>query len=135
VKQLLADDIGKRHFSKYSEKEFSLENVLAYCDVEQLVQNAQNETFQTLLMQFDTNYMQYMSSRALNVPSGISADFNSLLRGDDVDKIAILQDIRGAAMTNLLDTFGRYKVTPYYKECLAEMNLRKDLENAIEKNG
>jgi hypothetical protein len=53
VKQLLADDIGKRHFSKYSEKEFSLENVLAYCDVEQLVQN---EIFQTLLMQFDTNY-------------------------------------------------------------------------------
>jgi hypothetical protein len=135
VNQIVFDENASKFLYQYSEKEFSLENVLAYIEItgiEKQLPTLSPIQVDDVMNNIYDRYMKPSSDRAVNVPADVAKKFNTFYTRREGEVQDVLHSVTSALMVNLLDTYSRFKLTQEHKECIKILNTKKDLIQALD---
>jgi hypothetical protein len=128
----MRSEVGVEALKRYAEKEFSLENILAWLSIENALKDSDLDT---RLIEIQQKYMTRSSMMEINVPSHTSERFTNLMNSNnasDEEKKRVLVEVQGAVMTNIKDTMNRFRYTQEFTECLRSLTSKKEIMNAMD---
>jgi pimeloyl-ACP methyl ester carboxylesterase len=139
IKKMLKNEATKRKLNAYCEKEFSLENIIAYTEVEILIADLkEGKDVDARMLELVQKYLMRSSPMELNVPAKVAKSIvdNANGQGTD-DRVQLLETLMGCLMVNLLDTYSRFCLTPEFGETMKLLkpqndDLKKKLNMAVE---
>ncbi len=139
LKLLFSDEVCNARFTKYCSNEFSLENVIAWKEIEDI--RAKYDKCSPMenrekIQAFIDKFLVRGGDMELNLVSNLVKRFNALtsltndpdISENDTAKKTIT-DMCDAIMGNLIDTFSRFRVSQDYEECKAALAISKKLTN------
>ncbi|KAL0479080.1 hypothetical protein AKO1_007922 [Acrasis kona] len=133
--KFLHSEVGMAALLKYSEKEFSLENVVAYSDINKTLKST-DSNLDAAILSVQTKFMLRTSAMELNVAHDVAQSFDNLMNNlpnstrDEKNKV--LSDVQQAVLVNIKDTMDRFKFTREFEECERIMNLSEDVTKAMD---
>jgi hypothetical protein len=142
---VIRNDQGFALLSKYCEKEFSLENLIAYKAFSAVLETVEylpeSELF-LALQELDAQYLKRNAPMEVNLPGHITQHWNNLMKNQSSVQVAqeesllgapkkVISDICTALMTNVLDTFSRFKTTTEYLKWTRTQNTKNAISDAL----
>jgi pimeloyl-ACP methyl ester carboxylesterase len=135
IRDILADPVCEKHFQFYCSAEFSLENVIAYVDIEQTyskIDQLSGSQLEEALASINTKYMLRSSEMELNTPSEVGKSFQKMLAvpvTETYDRKKVLKVLLESIMVNILDTFSRFKVAPAYSLVMETLQVKTSIKS------
>ena len=112
IKYLIADLSGNRLFRTYCANEFSIENLDSY---EFIGNYAKAGRPLPMAQKFDERFLLRTSEQEINIPAEVLKTYKKLLaEGNPGDYL--VKNVAEAIMTNLLDTFSRFRITKAFQQ-------------------
>jgi hypothetical protein len=114
--KLLADPKGKSAFAKFSEKDFSVENIKAHDDLKNIFKNVDKKDgpeLMNMLGKFNDSYVKTNSPLEINIQGQQKRDFEDLLSGKinikSVEGKEVLGRICNDLSMNMVDVQSRFR--------------------------
>jgi pimeloyl-ACP methyl ester carboxylesterase len=131
----LNHDHGMKLMKEYCEMEFSLENIICYNDLIDIIETYPTMTAtekQSTVAHFGRKYMESTSKYQVNIPSKCKSLFKAVQNGEDEEGTKMWRRMYTAVMTNIMDTFTRVKHLAKFDEILEEMMMDEQLKSEFE---
>jgi pimeloyl-ACP methyl ester carboxylesterase len=136
LKDIFESEMAENMLRRYCMKEFSLENVIAWKDLQPIRANLDRLEHSEFVTEFANFYMKFLQQGAemeLNISARLHEKITSIIHGDsEYDPIKVLTELSDTITANLLDTFYRYKLTKEYAESRKLIEMNKQIEEHIQ---
>jgi pimeloyl-ACP methyl ester carboxylesterase len=135
VKRIMNDEMALKLFQNYCEKEFSLENTYAFLDFQNVLESLPKMTDQEKSTAVDMLHNKYIgknSEHEVNINSYDMQLFMNYYNQGNGDLEQVLRKILVALLSNLMDTYNRFKVTKECEECFHMFSVKEGITNALE---
>jgi hypothetical protein len=139
IRQLFEDEIGNARLLKYCSNEFSLENALAWKEMDVIRsrydQRSHQENTETLKHFYD-KYLVRGVDMELNIVANLVKRYKIVIDApeneiDNAQRKRVIVEMCDAVMGNLLDTYSRFRVTKEYEECQKAMEISRQIKSRI----
>ncbi|KAL0490555.1 RGS7 [Acrasis kona] len=129
IERMMKNDVARGLVENYCVHEFSLENVIAFLEVEQV--KADGINFDTL-KQLHNKYVVDGAQNQLNLPSKLVQNYKRVLTEESRAEINdIIESLRNAIIANLLDTFSRFIITADYEKAVAAVKSIEKMRSVL----
>ncbi|KAL0481297.1 hypothetical protein AKO1_012752 [Acrasis kona] len=130
ILQMLLSETSKKYFERYSISEFSLENMIAFLDLYEI----QKQPSLNHLRDFCTKYVNKGSEFELNLSARLSVSCKETLTESREEQVPQIMDrLKSELLTNLMDTFDRFKFTREYRVAIKSLKNTVELKNQVHK--
>jgi hypothetical protein len=124
---ILQDPDGFALLLKYSEYEFSSENLLCYQRLQKFKRLTQVADRQLFLKDFSLLFLGGAQSELeINISGDLVEEIQSKMKKGEFE-LAILEGVERAVISNIKDTFGRFRRTGEYQKYTKEKNIATEI--------